>query len=149
MADPITVGVLVAGALRLAAEAVVKGAVGETVKDAYRALKTKLSSWAAGDVDALEKQPASKAREAVIVETVDHLPPPDQKSLRDLAQALTNELEKQDPGAVGYDIGRLKALQAEFGNVTVIEGVGVRIKDAEVDTFRAGDVSVGAKAPGK
>ena len=140
---------LVAGALRLTAEAVVKSTVGEAVKDAYRALKAKLSLWAAGDVEALEKQPASKSREAVIAETVDHLPAADQKSLRSLAEALTNELEKQDPEAVGYDIGRLRALQAEFGNVTVTQGVGVRIKEADVETFKAGDVSVGAKTPGK
>jgi hypothetical protein len=44
VADPITVGVLVAGALSLGGEAV-KTAVGEVVKDAYKALKAKLAGW--------------------------------------------------------------------------------------------------------
>ena len=41
MPDPITVGVLVAGALSLGGEAV-KAAVGVAVKDAYKPLKGKL-----------------------------------------------------------------------------------------------------------
>ena len=57
MADPVTVGVLVSWALGLAGEAIIKGATGEAVKDAYQALKGKLSGWAAGDVGELEKAP--------------------------------------------------------------------------------------------
>jgi hypothetical protein len=41
MADPVTVGVLVASALSIGAQAVLKSAVGEVVKDGYnnKALK--------------------------------------------------------------------------------------------------------------
>ena len=67
MADPITVGMLVAGVLSLGGEAV-KTAVGEVVKDAYKALKAKLAVWAAGDVAALESTPSSDARKAAIAE---------------------------------------------------------------------------------
>jgi hypothetical protein len=147
MADPVTVGVLVAEALRLGAEEVVKGTVGELVKDAYQKLKAKLSSWFAHDVEALEKQPSSKARQAVVAESVDGLPPADCELLRTLAQALTEALEARAPEIVGIDIGRLKALHAELGNITVTAGTGARIKDADVGTFKTGDLSVGP--PGK
>jgi hypothetical protein len=39
MDDPVTVGSLVAGALSITAEAQLKGAVGEAVKDGYNALQ--------------------------------------------------------------------------------------------------------------
>jgi hypothetical protein len=54
MVDPVTVGSLVAGALSMTAEAVLKGTVGEAVKDGYKALKEKVSHWASGEVTALE-----------------------------------------------------------------------------------------------
>jgi hypothetical protein len=148
VADPITIGAIVAGALRLGAEAVVKSAVGEAVKDAYGALKNKISEWAASDVAALERQPDSSARQAVIAEVVDSQSPADRELLRSLVQALTLELEKQAPKIVGLDIGRLKALQADLGNITVTEGVGAHIKEADVGTFKTGDISVGS-SPGK
>jgi hypothetical protein len=149
MPDPMTVGVVVAATLRLAAEAVVKSAVGEAVKDAYAMLKGKLSAWAASDVDALERQPSSTARQAVIAETVDSLPPGDKDALAKLAQILASELEKHGPTVIGLDVERLKALQVELGNITVTSGTGVRIGDAEIaGTFKAGDISVGS-SPGK
>ena len=43
MVEPVTIGSLVVGALVLAAEAVVKTSVGEAVKDAYSALKARIS----------------------------------------------------------------------------------------------------------
>jgi hypothetical protein len=55
MVDPVTVGSLVAGALSMTAEEVLKGAVGEAVKDGYKALKEKVSHWASGEVTALEE----------------------------------------------------------------------------------------------
>ncbi len=148
MTDPITVGVLVAEALRLGAEEVVKGTVGELVKDAYQKLKGKLSTWFANDVEALEKQPSSKARQAVVAESVDGLPPADAAVLRSLAQTLTEALEARGPENIGLDIGRLKALNAELGNITVTSGIGARIEDADVGTFKTGDLSVGVP-PGK
>jgi hypothetical protein len=86
--DPITVGLLVAGALSLGGEAV-KAAVGEAVKDAYKALKDKLAIWAAGDVAELEKTPHSDLRKAVIAEVVNGRPAEDQDELRGLAQVLS------------------------------------------------------------
>jgi hypothetical protein len=143
VADPVTIGAIVVGALKLGAEAVVKSAVGEAVKDAYAALKDKISVWAASDVAALERQPNSSARQAVIAEIVDSQSPADRELLRGLAQALTVELDKQAPKIVGLDVGRLKALQADLGNITVTEGVGAHIREADVGVFKTGDISVG------
>jgi hypothetical protein len=60
MSDPVTIGVLVASALAMAAEAVVKTGVGEVVKDAYHALKAKIAAWCGSDVEALADEPTSK-----------------------------------------------------------------------------------------
>ena len=57
MADPITTGVLAATALSMAAEAMLKGAVGEAAKDAYKSLKNKVAGWTGNDVEAREKNP--------------------------------------------------------------------------------------------
>jgi NAD(P)H-dependent flavin oxidoreductase YrpB (nitropropane dioxygenase family) len=47
LSDPVTIGALAASVLAMAAEEVVKTGVGETVKDAYKALKTKIAVWPA------------------------------------------------------------------------------------------------------
>jgi hypothetical protein len=147
MTGPVTVGLLVAGALSLGGEAA-KTAVGEVVKDAYRALKTKMAVWAAGDVAELEKTPTSNARKAIIAEIVDGLSAKDQEALRDLAQILTSQLKKEAP-TIGLDVGRLDALQVELGRITVTEGIGARIQEAKVtETFKTGEISVGPP-PGK
>ena len=147
MADPMTIGMLVAGALSLGGEAV-KAAISETVKDAYKALKDKLAVWAGGDMAEVENMPLSDARKAVIAKIVNNLPMEDQENLRDLAHTLTIRLREAAP-AIGLDIGRLDALAVELGQITVTEGVGVRIQEAHVaGTFRTGDISVGSP-PGK
>src|SRR5437763_13910877 len=97
MADPVTVGAVVAWALGLGAEAVVKSSVGEAVKDAYQALKAKVSLWAAGDAEALQKTPTSSTRQAVIADTVNSLSQEDQESLRKLAETLATKLKEQGP----------------------------------------------------
>lgn len=148
MADPITVGELVAWALSLGSEAIVKSAVGEAVKDGYKALKSKVSVWAPSDVEELEKTPVSETRRAVIAERVDHLSQEHQDALRDLARTLTGKLKEQAP-TIGLDVGQLDALDVQLGNITVIEGVGARVQEARVaGTFRTGDISAG-RPPGK
>jgi len=148
MADPITVGLFVSWALGLAGEAIIKGAAGEAVKDAYHALKTKLSLWVAGDVGELEKTPDSKTRQAVIAEAVDRLPQEDQGLLRELAQVLAAALKAQAP-TIGLDIARLNAAEVQLGNIVVTEGIGARVQEAQLSgVFRAGDISVGTP-PGK
>jgi hypothetical protein len=122
MVDPVTVGSLVAGALSMTAEAVLKGAVGESVEDGYKALKEKVSHWASGEVTALEATPSSIDRQTVIAEIIDAQLEEDQKSLRALAEALVAKLKECAP-AIGLDIGRLIALEAQLGNITVTSGI--------------------------
>jgi hypothetical protein len=142
MVDPVTVGSLVAAALSMTAEAVLKGAVGESVKDVYKTLKEKVSHWASSEVAALETTPSSKGRQAVVAEIIDSQPEDDRKSLRVLAETLVAKLKESAP-AIGLDIGRLTALEVQLGNITVTSGTGARIEEANVATFKTGDISVG------
>jgi hypothetical protein len=148
MADPVTVGSLVAQALSVAADAVLKGAAGEAVKDGYRALKERVSRWASGDIVELEKTPSSAARQAVIAEIIDDQSEKDRESLRALAEVLVTKLRESAP-AIGLDIGRLTALEVQLGDITVTSGTGARIEEANVDTIRTGNISVGDRSSGK
>jgi hypothetical protein len=146
--DPISVGTFVSWALGLAGEEILKGTVGEAVKDAYAALKAKVAGWAGGDVDSLEKSPASPARQAVIAETIDGLSADDQAKLHALAQALADRL-KETGGPVGIDMTRLTATEVKVSKLSVASGVGAVLTDATVSgAVSAGDIVVGAP-PGK
>ncbi len=94
MPDPISIGVLAASALATAADATLKGLVGEGIKDAYKALRDKVAHWAGPDVEALEKTPASTARQAVIAEEIDRQAADEQEVVRALANALVEALKK-------------------------------------------------------
>src|SRR6266436_9428853 len=145
MADPVTIGALTASALAMAGEAALKGAVGEAVKDAYKALKSRVAKWAGSDVEALEKAPASPARRAVIAEVVNHQSGEEQAALHMLAQQLIAALKQG--GAIGLDICRLEAVEVQLGDIKVTEGTGARIDEARVQgTFSTGNISVGGPA---
>ena len=62
-----------ASALSLGAKAV-EVATGEATKDAYKALKAKVTRWASSEVAVLEKTPESGARQAVLAEIIDNRP---------------------------------------------------------------------------
>jgi hypothetical protein len=147
MTDPVTVGALVATALGMAAEAIVKGAVGEAVKDSYKALKGKVAHWAGGDFEALEAAPSSAARQGVIAELIDAQPAGEMMAVRALAERLVAALKAN--GSIGLDISRLEALEVRLGSITVKDGTGVRMGDVRVyGTFSTGDIKVG-DTPGK
>ena len=93
MSDPVTIGDLAASALALAAPEVIKSAVGEAVKDAYKALKEKIAIWASGDVEALTNEPDSKGRQLTVAEKIDKQSPDDQSVVEALAKALMDALE--------------------------------------------------------
>ena len=142
-----TVGTLVASALGMAGEAIVKGAVGEAVKDSYKALKGKIAHWAGHDVEALEKAPTSAARQAVVAEIIDAQPADDLAAVRALAERLIAALKAT--GSTGLDLARLEALEVRLGAITVKGGTGVRMGDVRVHgTFGTGDIKVG-DTPGK
>ena len=95
MVEPFSVGGLVALALSTATEAVVKGTVEEATKDAYNALKEKLSRLSSSDVEALERSPKAVGRQVTIAEIVDAQPKDEQELLRLLAQALAAAMDKR------------------------------------------------------
>jgi hypothetical protein len=145
MTDPMTIGALVTSALATAAPEVVKSAAGETAKDAYKALKEKLWPSAAAEVATLEAAPGSKGKQLAVAEIIDARPADEQQALRALAEALLAQLKASAP-AIGLDIGRLTALEAQLGNITVGSGVGVRIAEAHVENLKVGDILVGDRS---
>ena len=144
-----TIGAFVSTALGIAGEAIVKGTAELAVKDAYIALRNKISGWISGDdVAALEKAPASAARQAVIAEAVDALPEDRKAAVLPLAQAVADRL-KESKTPIGVDIRRLTAAQIQLGRVSVTEGIGARITDSNITgTVSTGDIIVGTP-PGK
>jgi len=147
--DPVTIGAFVSTALGIAGEAIVKGTAELAIKDAYAALKSKISGWISGeDVAALEKAPTSAARQAVIAEAVDALPEADKAAVLPLAQGVADRL-KESKTPIGVDISRLTAAQIQLGRISVTEGVGARIADSDITgTVSTGDIVVGTP-PGK
>jgi hypothetical protein len=149
MTDPVTIGTLAASALAMASDETVKGFVGEAVKDAYKALKSKIARWAGADVEALEKAPASAARQSIVAEAVDGQPPEEQALVKALAAeviaALKSEAKKSEGGGtVGLDVGKLEALDVQLGATTVTEGTGARFGEVETTgSFTVGPINVG------
>ena len=148
MPDPITIGALAAAALSMTGEAMLKGAVGEVVKDAYKNLKDLVCSWAGADVEALEKSPTSPNRKGVIAEAIDAQPQVVQAQVKTLATALVAAMKDQTGGPVGLDVGKLKALQVDLASIRVESGTGARFGDVETGVFRVGAIEVGSQ-PGK
>lgn len=104
MADPSTIGGMVS---RVFAEATLQV---EATKDAYKALEKKLSCRAASDVCALERNPSSAARRAVIAEAVDQLPEDEKISVKTLAAELAEALGTNvGQGPVEIDVRRVVA----------------------------------------
>jgi hypothetical protein len=145
MPDPVTIGTIAASALAIGAEAIFKTSISEGVKDAYKALKSKLATWIANDIEALEKNPASKSRQGVVADEINILTTEDQAEVRRLTLALNEALRNAaKAGAVGIDIGRLEADNVLLGEINVSEGVGFRAdeikarKDFTVDSLTVG-----------
>jgi hypothetical protein len=95
MNDTVTIGTLAASALAMASDETVKGFVGEAVKDAYKALKTKIARWTGADVDALEKAPASAVGQSAVAEAIDGQPPGEQALVKALAAELVAALKSE------------------------------------------------------
>lgn len=100
--DPITVGALAAAALSAGAGEAGKAVLGKAAGDAYTALKSLLTGWAAPDVAALEARAreggTTKAREAVLAEAIDARPQPERDEARALAEALSAALTAEGRG---------------------------------------------------
>ncbi|WP_192355940.1 hypothetical protein [Mesorhizobium mediterraneum] len=125
MSDPVSVGALAVMALGLAAEALIKGAVGETVKDAYATLKNRISAWAGADLRALEADPTSEGRRTVLAEQVDQQPAGEQESVKVLATELLDVL-KHD-GVASPTVVRVKASHGSVAAGGDIRGSTIKI----------------------
>jgi hypothetical protein len=121
MTDEITIGGLAASTLGIASEALLKGAAGDGVKDAYRALKDKVAQWAGRDVDALERESASAARRAVVAEIIDAQPVKEAAAVDVLAKRLIAALRTSE--SVGLDVGRLEALETRLSTSSQIDEI--------------------------
>jgi hypothetical protein len=127
-----TLGELVALALSIGAQSLVDGLAGEAIRDAYNELKERAATWVGGDIEALEKNPASVARQVVISEEIDRQSPDDLVYLRGLAVALVEALQATIGfGSIGLDAKRLKTAQAQIGLINMNAGVGVRAKNIQ------------------
>lgn len=71
MPDPLSIGALAASALSMAGPEALKPGVSEAVKDAYKALKDKVSHWASGELATLEAAPSSKGKQLAVAEIID------------------------------------------------------------------------------
>jgi hypothetical protein len=132
MGDPVTIGVLAAAALAMAAEAVVKAGVGEVVKDAYQALKTKIAVWCGSDVEALANDPTSKGRQLIVAEKIDQQSPEDQAEIKTLALALNEALRNAaNMSPIGIDIGEIEAASVALKATNVREGTGIKIGETK------------------
>jgi hypothetical protein len=137
MADPVTIGVLIASALAMAREAVLKGAVGEAAEDAYGTLRRRVAQWAGSDLELLEKTPALPARQAAVAKVVDGQSAEERATLGELALDLIASLKYSDN--IDLDIGRLETIEVGLG-IAVTEGVRSGNPKAH-GTFRTGDIS--------
>jgi putative lipoic acid-binding regulatory protein len=144
MSDPATIGVVVSSVLALAAEAV-KSAVGEAAKDAYKALKERVSQWASGEVATLEAAPSSKGKQLAVAEIIDAQTQDDKDALRALAEIVITKLKEITP-AIGADFNRVNDLEIQLGNIAVTSGIGIRVQDARGGTVKTGNIVVGDRS---
>lgn len=123
MADPSTIGTMVSRVLGMAAEATLQeDAARKAARDAYDILKHKLSCRAASDVHALERNPTSPARRAVIAEAVDEFPEAEKMSIKALAAALAEALRTSAAqGSIGIDVRRIDAERTKLVEIDVRE----------------------------
>lgn len=101
--------------------------VSEAVRDAYHALKGKLSS-SFGDesevveaVDMLEKRPDSEARKGVLQEEIESTAVDQDPEIREIAQSLLNQIESQPGGEQHIQQARGNYIaQANHGSIASV-----------------------------
>lgn len=145
MSDPVSISLLAAQTLALAAPEVLKTTVGEATRDAYKALKARIARWAGAEVTALEAAPSSRGKQLVVAEAIDAQPEAEREPLRALVQALIERLKVEAP-AIGLDIGLLRNVETELGNIPAQQGIGARIQHVEGGKLKIGDVSTGGSS---
>jgi hypothetical protein len=141
MPDPVTIGTFVVSVFTKAVEAGVGVLAKSTTKDAYEALKGKLSQWAGREVATLEVAPDSDKTRRTVTEIIDRQPEQELAALRILAKALIDELRKSGT-AVALDLSGFRNVEVDLENIGAkAGGVGVRVNEMEGGKFKAKGVS--------
>jgi hypothetical protein len=145
VADPITVGALIAGALALGSEAL-KGVVGEATKDAYGKLKETLVRAFPGLASSVIEKPSSKPRADALAEEIEGLNDQDKTALQALAKEVIERLRsdkaaKRTIGAkidilVSEGLLRIGEIEAS-GDATGLEAKEIRGQTVEVGNISA------------
>jgi hypothetical protein len=122
-------GAMVAAVFVAAAEAALKGTLSAAAKDAYRVLKDWIGTWAADEVQALEKTPDSAVRSALLAEVIDARGADDQAKTRLLAQRLIERLKEAGVPAPAVNLGDIRAGSVRISDSVTGSGnvVGVTI----------------------
>ncbi|MGH6869296.1 MAG: hypothetical protein ACREDA_10615, partial [Methylocella sp.] len=122
---------IVAAALAFAGGEAAKAAIGEGVKDVYRAVKDFLArKYPAVDLAPVEQAPQSKARQAVLVEDLTNseaaADPEFSPLAKRLVDAVAAELRKAGP-QTGVELDDFEAASLRIADV-VASGTGVLVK---------------------
>jgi hypothetical protein len=135
---------VIAAALAFAGGEAAKTVVGESVKDAYRAVKEFLSGKV--DLTPVEKAPQSKPRQDVLVEDLTNsgvaMDPEFSPLAKRLIDAVAADMRKTGP-ATGVQLDDFEAASLRINDV-IASGTGVLIKrgrfegHAEITGIRAG-----------
>ena len=147
MAEPITVGAMIATAISAGAAALAKGALGAAGKDAYQVLKDAVARWTGNgeQLAKIESDPASHHKTA-LAESVATQPLQVQRELAALAATLVKTLrrEEEQSGPIGVDIGELEAMNVELDRLQITSGTGFRAdRVTTTETFHIGEIDVG------
>ena len=132
--EPVT---LIVTALALGAAAGLKATAEQTVKDAYTGVKTLLGKYAgvSGSLDALEKKPESKNKQASLAEDLQDAGVEKDLELLAQAQKLVEAIEKSKLGAtsaaaIGVNLKEIKAAYLKISDVTA-RNTGVQLEHGE------------------
>lgn len=124
MADPITLGALIATALASGASEAGKAALGAAAKDAYEALKSATRRLLGPAAEQLESRPDSNPR--AVAKLADDLPETDRNGLATLAEALSRALVAEGRGErlaqtinQFYNTGSGQQFNAPGGTITL------------------------------
>jgi len=141
-----TVGAFVVSVLTKAAEAGFGEAAKSAAKDAYEALKARLSPSAGSKVVTLEAAPDSEKTQNALIEIIDRQSQQERDALRVLAEALIDASKGSGEPSVALafrdleDVAvNLKRIEAEGG------GVGVQFENVKGGTITVDE----AKAKGR
>ncbi|HKY02611.1 MAG TPA: hypothetical protein VJM53_08665, partial [Burkholderiales bacterium] len=111
--DPLS---LITAALVAGATAAVKSNAEQLLKDAYSGLKSLIKKkWAQADLEVIEREPASKSRQAILKESLQDSTALQDREVLEAALELLRTVEARDPAAVaagGLRIDEVHALGA-------------------------------------